>query len=460
MDEKKSEHNKKDLLKGIRIRTLSFWIVACTILVSILIIFGIGRVMDQYHELVRMTNEYIRSQNNVMNMSLGSQYLTEQTRLYVISKDSSYAKDYFTEAEVTKRRDKALEEMADLLEGNDDTSLNLLADALKLSNELMDVEIHAMKLTALSVNADLTTLSPKIQDYPLSEEELQLSPQEKADAAYQLVFGPTYRQMQQKIENQLLSVTESVISVCSERQESSKAAMNHVLNHQLFYTFLVVLLVVLAYVMIAVLILKPIRVYIHCIENNDALQITGAYEFKYLAITYNNIYEMAAAQQNMLRQKAENDALTGLLNRAAFEQMKLRLCEISQPFALLLIDIDVFKSINDTYGHEMGDKALIRAANLLKESFRSTDHVFRIGGDEFAVVMTPIQPSSQNIISEKIDKINHTLQNPTEDFPKYSISVGIAFSSKGYHDELFRQADKALYHTKENGRCGYTFFTP
>lgn len=459
MSEEKTER-RKDLPRGIRIRTISIWIVASTILVSVLILFGIRSVMSHYHELINMTNEYIHSQNDIMDMSLGSRYLTEQSRLYVITGDSTYADAYFTEAEVTRRRDNALQEMSAYLEGTDDASLNLLADALRLSNELMDVEIHAMKLAAVSVNADLTTLPSKIQDYPLSEEESQSDPQQKADAAYRLVFGPAYIEMQQKIGNQLQSVSDSVILVCSQRQENSHASMNRVLNQQLFYTLLVVALVVLAYVMIAVLILKPIRLYINSIENNDALQITGAYEFRYLAITYNNIYEMAAAQQSILRRKAENDALTGLLNRASFEQMKTRLRDLSQPFALLLIDVDVFKSINDTYGHEMGDKALIRVANLLKENFRSTDHVFRIGGDEFAVVVTPIQLENQNIISEKIDNINHALQNPAGDFPKYSLSVGIAFSSDGYTDELFRQADKALYHTKENGRCGYTFFTP
>ena len=458
MSKEKTER-RKDLPRGIRMRTISIWIVASTILVSVLILFGIRSVMNHYHELINMTSEYIHSQNNIMDMSLGSRYLTEQTRFYIITGDSTYADAYFTEADVTRRRDNALQEMSAYLEDTDDASLNLLADALRLSNELMDVEIHAMKLAAVSANADLTSLPSKIQDYPLSEEELQLDPQKKADAAYQLVFGPAYIEMQQKIEAQLQSVSDSVILVCSQRQESSHASMSRVLNQQLFYTLLVVALVVLAYVMIAVLILKPIRLYINSIENNDALQITGAYEFRYLAITYNNIYEMAAAQQSILRRKAENDALTGLLNRASFEQMKTRLRDLSQPFALLLIDVDVFKSINDTYGHEMGDKALIRVANLLKENFRSTDHVFRIGGDEFAVVVTPIQVENQNIISEKIDNINHALQNPTGDFPRYSLSVGIAFSSDGYTDELFRQADKALYHTKENGRCGYTFFT-
>ncbi len=460
MNEQKSENTKKNMPKGIRIRTLSIWIVVSTILVSVLIIFGIRRVMIQYHELTGMTNEYIHSQNDVMDMSLGSRYLTEQTRLYVITRDSTYANAYFTEADVTKRRDNALQEMAEQLKGSDDTSLNLLADALALSNELMDVEIHAMKLAALSVNADLGALPTKIQDYPLPDEELRLTLQEQEDMAYQLVFGPAYREMQQKIERQLSNVTESVISVCANRQESSMDAMNQVLKHQFFYTLLIVLLVILAYVMIAVLILKPIHLYIHSIENNDALEITGAYEFKYLAITYNNVYEMAAAQQNMLRQRVENDALTGLLNRAAFEQIKIKLCEKPEPFALLLIDVDVFKSINDTYGHEVGDKALIHVANLLKDSFRSTDRVFRIGGDEFSIIMTQIQPASKNIISEKIDNINQILQNPKEEgFPKFSLSVGITFSEGGYHDDLFRQADKALYQTKENGRCGYTFFT-
>ena len=60
---------------------------------------------------------------------------------------------------------------------------------------------------------------------------------------------------------------------------------------------------------------------------------------------------------------------------------------IRMPIALLLIDVDVFKSINDTYGHEVGDQALIKVAQLLSQSFRTADYVLRIGGDELAVVM-------------------------------------------------------------------------
>ena len=324
----------------------------------------------------------------------------------------------------------------------------------------MDLEIHSMKLAALSTGETLDSLPVQIQDYPLTEEELQYSPDEKSDSASQLVFGVQYQSMKQKIDENLTDVAQSVTSICEMEQAQSEQDMRNALVRQSIYTVFVVLLVIFSYIMIAVLILRPIRIYVNCIKNNNVLEIIGAYEFKYLAAIYNNVYEMSMAQQDILRHKAEYDALTGLLNREAFEQLKLKLRKNSSSLALLLIDIDVFKSINDTYGHAMGDKALIHAANLLEESFRKADHVLRIGGDEFAVIMEKVQQDKPQIISDKIDKINWILQHPQGDLPKYSISVGIAFSTEGYNDELFRQADEALYHTKENGRCGYTFYQP
>lgn len=452
--------SKQSVLKGVRIRTLSLWIVAGTILVSVLIGDGIINVMRQHQELAGMTREYLLIKDNVTNMSRGSDYLTEQARLYAITKDYSYADAYFQEVNVTQRRDKALQEIEHRLQGKDENALRLSKEALALSNELMELEIHSMKLAAMSAGMSMDSLPIQVQDYPLTEEELKYTSQEKSDAASQLVFGEAYRSMKQKIDENLSSVTQSVTAICELEQSKSEQNMKNALVRQSIYTVLVVFLVIFSYIMIAILILRPIRIYVNCIKNNNILEITGAYEFKYLAAIYNNVYEMSMAQQDILRHKAEYDALTGLLNRQAFEQMKIKLRENPSSIALLLIDIDVFKSINDTYGHEMGDKALINAANILQESFRKADHVLRIGGDEFAVIMERVQQDKPQIISDKIDKINWILQHPQSDLPKYSISVGIAFSDEGYSDELFRQADQALYHTKENGRCGYTFYQP
>ncbi|MCI9663269.1 MAG: diguanylate cyclase [Lachnospiraceae bacterium] len=458
MDNKTLTDDKESTLKGLRIRTMSLWMVLGTILVSMLIGDGIINVMNRHRRLADITSDYIQTQNHVMNMSLGSNYLTEQARLYAITKESAHMEAYFTEVDETKRRENALQAIEEHLQGRDEAAFQMAVDALKLSNELMDLEIHAMTLAALSVKEDISQYDRRVQEYPLTQEELEYTQEQMADAARTLVFGQEYRDRKRQIEEKLAGVTEGITSICDQEKAESEKAMKNALLHQSFYTILVVALVIASYIMIAVLILRPIRLYVNGIKNNHFLDITGAYEFKYFAATYNNVYEMSLAQQNVLRQKAERDALTGLLNRQAFEQLKDQLSQAAKPLALLLIDVDVFKSINDTYGHEVGDQALINTANLLSRSFRTADYVMRIGGDEFAVIMEEMHEDRKGIIRDKISAINQSLQNPQTDLPKYSVSVGVAFSEEGYHDELFRQADQALYHTKENGRCGCTFY--
>lgn len=462
--ENTSSKKNAGTLKGFRIQTLSLWLVGVTFIISILIGIGIVRVMEDYYALTNRTREYIFAQEAAENLMSGSNYLTDQARLYAVTRDYSYAQAYFTEVHETRRRDQALEKLETHLRGTNEDALNASKEAMQLSNDLMVLEIHSMKLAALSAGEDMDGLAREIQDYQLAEEELSYTAEEQASVAMDLVFGEEYRYRKQQIEERMSKVTQSVIEICEQEQAESEDTMKHTLIRQSIYTVLVVLLVIFSYIMIAILILRPIRIYVNCLKNNNFLEITGAYEFKYLAATYNNVYEMTMEQQNMLRQKAERDALTGLLNRQAFEQLKEQLRNSPDMIAFLLIDVDVFKSINDTYGHDVGDQALIKVARLLEENFRKVDYVLRIGGDEFAVVMKKTGPDRKQVIGDKVNTINEILQHPTKEelsrgpFPKYSLSVGIAFSEKGFHDELFQQTDQALYHTKENGRCGYTFY--
>ncbi len=453
-----TEEENAGTLKGLKIQTLSLWMVAVTIVVSVLIGEGIVHVMRDYNKLADITEEYIYVQEEAENLLVGSDFLTDRVRLYAVTKDLGYVEEYFTEVEETKRRDKALETLEEHMDGKDAEILTASREALELSNELMEMEMHAMKLAALSADEAVSMLPLEIGDYPLTEEELSCTNEEKSDAAVGLVFSEEYRDMKRQIEEKISFVTERVITICEKEQAESENEMKTALIHQSIYTVLIVVLVIFSYIMIAVLILRPIRLYVNCIKNNNFLEITGAYEFKYLAATYNNVYEMTMEQQNMLRQKAERDALTGLLNRQSFEQLKESLRNPSKKLAFLLVDVDVFKSINDNYGHDTGDQALIKVANLLEDNFRKADYVLRIGGDEFAVIMEKITADKKQIIRDKIDAVNEVLQHPQGDFPKYSVSVGVAFSEQGFHDELFHQTDTALYHTKENGRCGYTFY--
>jgi diguanylate cyclase (GGDEF)-like protein len=151
---------------------------------------------------------------------------------------------------------------------------------------------------------------------------------------------------------------------------------------------------------------------------------------------------------------AQHDGLTGLLNRSALQEVCRHLENSSEPLALMLVDVDDFKKVNDTYGHEVGDQALSKVGTLLNLFFRDEDFVVRYGGDEFLVLAMNTGPGEADNLQQKIRSINDILQKPEGYIPKLSISAGIAFSTGGYRDSLFNQADRALDHIKANGRCG------
>lgn len=171
------------------------------------------------------------------------------------------------------------------------------------------------------------------------------------------------------------------------------------------------------------------------------------------------MYENNEAAQALIKHQAEHDALTDLLNRGSYDKLLKIYDQPGNHFALIMVDVDVFKSVNDTYGHEVGDKILKRVAKLLQTAFRSIDHVCRIGGDEFAIIMVDMTPNLAYTIEEKIDAVNKLLSEPEEGCPVVSLSVGVAFSDrKNPSDSIFKDADKALYKTKETGRNGCSFY--
>ena len=144
------------------------------------------------------------------------------------------------------------------------------------------------------------------------------------------------------------------------------------------------------------------------------------------------------------------------MNRGAFIQFARQQKQL--PSALLLIDVDRFKEINDGYGHDTGDTALKKVARLLTTSFRASDTSARIGGDEFVVLMADICEDQKDVIQKKVEQMNEFLRHPSDGLPPMSLSVGVAFSDNGYNEELYKKADKALYFVKEHGRDGCCFF--
>ena len=160
-------------------------------------------------------------------------------------------------------------------------------------------------------------------------------------------------------------------------------------------------------------------------------------------------------EEKNTKYQADHDFLTGLLNRGSFEQILTSIDTTKNNFALIIMDVDKFKDVNDTYGHEIGDKILKKVSRLLAENFRSIDHVCRIGGDEFAIIMTDVTIDLAKSIEDKILKINSILSREHKMLPPVSLSVGIAFNDlNNSKNNLFNNADNALYYVKKHGRNG------
>lgn len=165
--------------------------------------------------------------------------------------------------------------------------------------------------------------------------------------------------------------------------------------------------------------------------------------------------------------QAKLDPLTGLGNRACLEEeldrMLLRGKRATCGFALLYIDLDYFKQINDSFGHGLGDLLLAVIANRLRRTMRKDDLIARIGGDEFVALLNDLHdPNDAALIASKII---HSLSEPitlNSHHLLISASVGIAtYPAHGQSaTELLNHADQALYKAKANGRNGYSFFNP
>ncbi|MBQ1568152.1 MAG: GGDEF domain-containing protein, partial [Erysipelotrichaceae bacterium] len=185
---------------------------------------------------------------------------------------------------------------------------------------------------------------------------------------------------------------------------------------------------------------------------------TGANEFRYLARAYNKMYDAYKKSLERLNFKASHDELTGAYNRAGYDLL-ISGIDLNNTY-MMLFDVDNFKSINDTYGHETGDKVLVKLVKVMKKNFRNDDCICRIGGDEFVVLMLHSSDIDRNLIAQKIEEINRELSEIDDGLPAASISVGIVHGTDAKDAEsLFEKSDAAMYRSKQNGKNTYTFYS-
>jgi len=171
----------------------------------------------------------------------------------------------------------------------------------------------------------------------------------------------------------------------------------------------------------------------------------------------NSVISQLSTEIKELENDSNLDALTKLFNRRALDKYLEKVTQknsLAHDLYLLILDIDDFKSINDTYGHIVGDKILIFLSNLLRSTLRDGDKLFRYGGEEFIIILNRItQSKCQEIANRILNIINSNKLLYKENTVTVTVSIGITKYKNGDDpDTLINRADKALYHSKASGK--------
>lgn len=442
----------KHLKRGISHRVVHLWLVIIIMLFSGIVVLASMRVMESFLDITEASKQQTELQKAAHELMNASDYLTEQVQRFTIDGDRRFMDQYFTEAFESKRREEAIDKMT--VGGRADSALKQLQEAMGHSIDLMDLEYYAMRLI---VEAKGYTDYPEVlENVTLTEEDIALSNSEKIRRATELVLSDAYYEQKDKIREDMHASLDEIdkLALAIEAEEKSSLRIAIIAVH--------VAIVIQALLVFSMLILttklsiKPILRAVEEIKEDLPISETGSNEFKYLATAYNKMYEKNKSSFENLSFKVSHDELTGAYNRAGYDLLLSRM-DLATTY-MMLFDVDDFKSFNDTYGHETGDKVLIKLVNVMRRVFRDDDCICRVGGDEFVVLMRHSGNIQRQLIEAKFEQIFEDLENTEDGLPPIYVSIGIT-NGKGAKDrsQLFEMADEAMYQSKKQGKSTYTF---
>ncbi|MBR2186921.1 MAG: diguanylate cyclase [Lachnospiraceae bacterium] len=440
--------------KGLSLRTIHIWLIITVVITSGIVIFMTFRLTNTFQRLSEAEELHTELGNAAHELMDASDYLTESVQRFTVNGDMRFLEQYFTEAFESNRREEALERMN--VGKNTSSALQQLREAMNHSVNLMNQEYYAMRLV---IEAKGYTDYPEILDaVEISPEDAYLSEDQKIRRATELVLNDDYYDQKDRIRKDM---QESLKEVDSLMQSVKDRELSTLRREIMMVCIVIVLQVISILVMVrltSVLGIHPVLKAVDRIKEDSPIPETGANEFRYLAKAYNKMYSRYRTSLENLNYKASHDELTGAYNRAGYELLVSGL-DLESTY-MMLLDVDNFKYINDTYGHETGDNILIKLVQVLNSIFRDDDCICRIGGDEFVVFMVHSSGMPQRLIESKIIQINDELAKTEDGLPPISISVGVV-NGKNVDDveSLFEKTDAAMYESKKKGKHTYTFYS-
>ena len=439
--------------EGISLRTTHRLLVIMAVIISCLMLFSTYHLSVSFRKLTNTSEEQIEMRKAARELMDASDYLTENVQRFTVNGETRFMDDYFTEAFESNRREEALSTMAK--DAGKTDALKHLQTAMDDSVKLMDMEYYIMRLV---IEAKGYTDYPEpLKDVELTEQDSELSPEEKMRLANEMALGDSYYEQKEQIRENMRASLDDLERMAYETDD---AALDS-LRREMTAVRLVIILQIIGFLAMVWLTsrlgISPLLNAVERIKADSSIPEVGANEFRYLARTYNRMYEAYKTSLEHLNYKASHDELTGAYNRSGYELILSGL-DLNSTF-MMLVDVDDFKEINDTYGHDAGDKVLIKLVRALKNNFRSDDYICRIGGDEMVVFMVHVPAAQRQQIILKIREVNRDLANTDDGLPPVSVSAGIAHGSSASDlEDLFEKTDEAMYRAKHSGKNTYVFY--
>ena len=440
--------------EGISLKKMTWVMLGVSVIIALMLLFAVTGAFRSFRQMEKLTDNYIMLQDATTELMGASDLLTEEAQCYTVIGTRNHLENYFNEAENERRREHAIATME--AEMPDSAALQDLMKAMNESVALMDREYYAMRLV-LEAQEDSDIPAP-LRELQLKTEDQALSPEKKTELAQRMMHDEEYYEQKNRIRSNLTACVEDLKSSVHGEQKRMEEQTGQKMILVSALIILQTLAVFLMLWMITRLGLNPVLRAVDHIRKDQKIPIVGASEFRYLAGTYNMMYNAYKKSIEKLNFKASHDELTGVYNRAGYDLI-ISSMDLSSS-AMMLLDADLFKSVNDTYGHETGDQILKKIAATLKKNFRSDDYICRIGGDEFVVLMVHVSREMAGLIERKVMQVNQDLAETSDGLPSISMSAGVAFGTKDSDPvTMFRQVDTALYYVKDHGRNNCCFYS-
>ena len=440
------EKNKK----GIRISLVTIIMSAFVIIMCGIMLYSNILLSGQFNALVTSDQEYKQCQYKAKQMQESVNTLDNCLQQLVQSGNVTYIQNYVAEVE-SQRRENLVK---DIDATTEEKYLKKAADA---SIALKNTDYNIIKLVVKGKDITDSVVPEEINQMALSTQEQSMKSEQLIALARSILYSNDYQNKKTRINSDINEYLNRVLNRENAKLEANEKDLKMgIVRQQAFCIVLIVGMVFIAF-MLYKLVITVLRHYVRQIISTKTLKPEGVYELRYLADAYNEKFEKIEQKEQTLIRRADYDSLTNIYNRGAFEGLvNDKLKEINDnTSAFVLLDVDNFKVINDTFGHEMGDKILSLISFTLQESFGENDILGRIGGDEFGVFIPSIPEEDLSYVKERVENINRQMSSPNASFPAITFSVGISLNFQGdTFKDAYGRADDALFYVKSHGRCG------